>query len=175
MELETLLQQNKIAHDLLCDSLDLDPYEQLLSVANENVEQGQVSKIMMHVFDELCSDILPNFIYNGATQRFVRSVKTLIPVSSRTVRIIPVKLIEICCLVCSLSKQLINNVRIPWLGKYLAGIQPDAACCNVSIVILCMQISCFSPERAPVFGDGEPSRERIPKVGESGRISFNFD
>lgn len=72
LELESLIENNRIAHALLSEHLKLDPFEQVLAVASNNVEHSEVSKIMLHVFDELCSDVIPNFTFNGATQRFIR-------------------------------------------------------------------------------------------------------
>eukprot|EP00039_Didymoeca_costata_P002102 m.57505 g.57505 ORF g.57505 m.57505 type:complete len:1269 (-) comp11113_c1_seq1:133-3939(-) len=72
LELESLIENNRIAHALLSEHLDLDSFEHTLAVANNNVEHSEVSRIMLHVFDELCSDVIPNFTFNGATQRFVR-------------------------------------------------------------------------------------------------------
>ena len=74
LELESLIQNNRIAHGLLCECLELDPFDQILAVANKNVEQAQMSRIMLHVFDQLCSDVIPNYTFNSSTQRFVRPV-----------------------------------------------------------------------------------------------------
>ena len=72
LELENLIQNNRIAHSLLSECLELDPFDQILAVANKNVEQAQMSRIMLHVFNELCSDVIPNYTFNSSTQRFVR-------------------------------------------------------------------------------------------------------
>lgn len=34
------------------------------------MEHSEVSRIMLHVFDELCSDVIPNFTFNGAVSAF---------------------------------------------------------------------------------------------------------
>jgi len=67
------LQNVKLTHALLSDYLTVDPWDKMLKEINDDVSLGQFrGRIIWHVFSELISDILPNFIYNSNTQRFVR-------------------------------------------------------------------------------------------------------
>eukprot|EP00911_Craspedida_sp_UC1_P002217 UC1_evm1s1691 len=71
LELESLLDQNKLTHALLSEHLTLDSYEEMFAEANDSVT-SQYGRITLHVFAELCCDILPNFTYSSATRRFIR-------------------------------------------------------------------------------------------------------
>eukprot|EP00456_Euglypha_rotunda_P010037 TRINITY_DN1240_c0_g1_i2.p1 TRINITY_DN1240_c0_g1~~TRINITY_DN1240_c0_g1_i2.p1 ORF type:complete len:683 (-),score=97.03 TRINITY_DN1240_c0_g1_i2:19-1845(-) len=67
------MQNVKLTHALLSDYLTVDPFDKMLKEINQDVSIGQFrGRIIWHVFSELISDILPNFIYNSNTQRFVR-------------------------------------------------------------------------------------------------------
>lgn len=68
LELESALEQNRLAHKLLASDLTLDSYEEMFAEANDSIT-SQYGRITYHVFAELCCDILPNFTYNSATRR----------------------------------------------------------------------------------------------------------
>jgi cytoplasmic FMR1 interacting protein len=73
IELEALLANVLRTHQLLGEHLVLDSYESMFAEANENFAVGVFrSRLVMHMFSELASDLLPNFVYCSATGRFVR-------------------------------------------------------------------------------------------------------
>lgn len=71
VELDALLQVNRVCHKLLSKFLALDDFEAMLKEANHLV-QAPYGRITLHVFVELNYDFLSNYCYNGATNRFVR-------------------------------------------------------------------------------------------------------
>jgi len=70
-ELEKLLEVNRQTYKLLSDHLSLDPFSAILREANHNVS-APYGRITLHVFWELNYDFLPNYCYNGSTNRSVR-------------------------------------------------------------------------------------------------------
>jgi len=87
---EDLIENNRITHTLLSEELRLDPFDEMYAEINRSTKQPILNRVTLTVFAELCTDLIPNFAFNGGSKRFVR------------------------------------------------------------------------PERAPVFGDGVPQRERVP-------------
>uniref|UniRef100_A0A8C1LPQ8 Cytoplasmic FMR1 interacting protein 1 n=2 Tax=Cyprinus carpio TaxID=7962 RepID=A0A8C1LPQ8_CYPCA len=73
MELEGLLEINRLTHKLLSKYLTLDSIDTMFREANHNVS-APYGRITLHVFWELNYDFLPNYCYNGSTNRFVRTV-----------------------------------------------------------------------------------------------------
>uniref|UniRef100_A0A671RLW0 Cytoplasmic FMR1-interacting protein 1 homolog n=1 Tax=Sinocyclocheilus anshuiensis TaxID=1608454 RepID=A0A671RLW0_9TELE len=73
MELEGLLDINRMTHKLLGNYLTLDSIDAMFREANHNVS-APYGRITLHVFWELNYDFLPNYCYNGSTNRFVRTV-----------------------------------------------------------------------------------------------------
>uniref|UniRef100_A0A668RW16 Cytoplasmic FMR1-interacting protein n=1 Tax=Oreochromis aureus TaxID=47969 RepID=A0A668RW16_OREAU len=73
MELEGLLEVNRMAHKLLSKFLTLDSFDAMFREANHNVS-APYGRITLHVFWELNYDFLPNYCYNGSTNRFVRTI-----------------------------------------------------------------------------------------------------
>merc|ERR1712223_2364587 len=71
VELEALLKVNKLTHKLLSENLALDDYNAMLEEANHNVV-APYGRITLQLFWELNYDFLPNYCYNGATNRFVK-------------------------------------------------------------------------------------------------------
>jgi len=71
VELESLLKVNKLTHKLLSENLALDDYNAMLEEANHNVV-APYGRITLQLFWELNYDFLPNYCYNGATNRFVK-------------------------------------------------------------------------------------------------------
>ncbi|PBC33514.1 Cytoplasmic FMR1-interacting protein [Apis cerana cerana] len=71
VELEGLLQVNRLTHKLLSKWLALDEYDAMFREANHNV-LAPYGRITLHVFWELNYDFLPNYCYNAATNRFVK-------------------------------------------------------------------------------------------------------
>ncbi|KAF3838074.1 hypothetical protein F7725_009842 [Dissostichus mawsoni] len=71
-ELEWLLEINRLTHRLLCKHLTLDSFDAMFREANHNVS-APYGRITLHVFWELNFDFLPNYCYNGSTNRFVRT------------------------------------------------------------------------------------------------------
>lgn len=62
-----------MSHKLLSKYLTLDSFDAMFREANHNVS-APYGRITLHVFWELNYDFLPNYCYNGSTQRFVRTV-----------------------------------------------------------------------------------------------------
>ncbi|KAG5852723.1 hypothetical protein ANANG_G00065610 [Anguilla anguilla] len=73
MELDGLLEINRMTHKLLGKFLTLDSFNAMFREANHNVS-APYGRITLHVFWELNYDFLPNYCYNGSTNRFVRTV-----------------------------------------------------------------------------------------------------
>uniref|UniRef100_A0A8C4ST04 Cytoplasmic FMR1-interacting protein n=1 Tax=Erpetoichthys calabaricus TaxID=27687 RepID=A0A8C4ST04_ERPCA len=73
MELDGLLEINRMTHKLLSKFLTLDSFDAMFREANHNVS-APYGRITLHVFWELNYDFLPNYCYNGSTNRFVRTV-----------------------------------------------------------------------------------------------------
>lgn len=72
VELEGLIQVNRICHKLLSRWLALDDFECMWKESNHNV-LAPYGRITLHVFVELNYDFLSHYCYNAATNRFVRS------------------------------------------------------------------------------------------------------
>uniref|UniRef100_A0A452SNA0 Cytoplasmic FMR1 interacting protein 2 n=1 Tax=Ursus americanus TaxID=9643 RepID=A0A452SNA0_URSAM len=72
VELEWLLEINRLTHRLLCKHMTLDSFDAMFREANHNVS-APYGRITLHVFWELNFDFLPNYCYNGSTNRFVRT------------------------------------------------------------------------------------------------------
>ncbi|XP_006898657.1 PREDICTED: cytoplasmic FMR1-interacting protein 1 [Elephantulus edwardii] len=73
VELDSLLEINRMTHKLLSKYLTLDSFDAMFREANHNVS-APYGRITLHVFWELNYDFLPNYCYNGSTNRFVRTV-----------------------------------------------------------------------------------------------------
>lgn len=67
-ELEGLLDINRMTHKLLGKFLTLDSLDAMFREANHNVS-APYGRITLHVFWELNYDFLPNYCYNGSTNR----------------------------------------------------------------------------------------------------------
>ncbi|MEJ1270752.1 hypothetical protein NN561_001580 [Cricetulus griseus] len=73
VELDGLLEINRMTHKLMSKYLTLDSFDAMFREANHNVS-APYGRITLHVFWELNYDFLPNYCYNGSTNRFVRTV-----------------------------------------------------------------------------------------------------
>lgn len=73
VELDGLVEINKMTHKLLSRFMTLDSFDAMFREANHNVS-APYGRITLHVFWELNYDFLPNYCYNGSTNRFVRTV-----------------------------------------------------------------------------------------------------
>lgn len=71
MELDGLLQVNRLCHKLLSKWLALDDYDCMYREANHNV-LAPYGRITLHVFWEVNYDFLQNYVYNAATNRFIK-------------------------------------------------------------------------------------------------------
>lgn len=69
-ELEWLLEVNRLTHRLLSKHMTLDSFDAMFREANHNVS-APYGRITLHVFWELNFDFLPNYCYNGSTNRSV--------------------------------------------------------------------------------------------------------
>jgi len=65
-----LLDINRMTHKLLSKYLTLDSIDTMFREANHNVS-APYGRITLHVFWELNYDFLPNYCYNGSTNRWV--------------------------------------------------------------------------------------------------------
>lgn len=68
VELDGLLEINRMTHQLLSKYLTLDSFDAMFREANHNVS-APYGRITLHVFWELNYDFLPNYCYNGSTNR----------------------------------------------------------------------------------------------------------
>lgn len=74
VELRAMLDNARLTHRLLSEWLPLDPVDHIIREVDEAVGVCQFkSRVLLHAFTELIGDVLPNFVYNNTTQRFVRS------------------------------------------------------------------------------------------------------
>ncbi|XP_071452530.1 cytoplasmic FMR1-interacting protein isoform X2 [Hetaerina americana] len=71
VELDGLIQVNRLCHKLLSKLLALDEFDAMFREANHNV-LAPYGRITLHVFWELNYDFLPTYCYNSATNRFVK-------------------------------------------------------------------------------------------------------
>lgn len=73
VELESMVENVRLTHKLLSQYLTLDPFNNIMAEVNESSSTVSFEgKITRHVFEELCMDIFPTYIFNSFTQRFVR-------------------------------------------------------------------------------------------------------
>ncbi|KAL8601614.1 hypothetical protein ACOMHN_003880 [Nucella lapillus] len=82
IELETLLECNRLTHRMLGKFLTLDDFDAMLLEANHSVS-APYGRITLHIFWELNYDLLPNYCYNGATNRFVKMPSFLLKTTKR--------------------------------------------------------------------------------------------
>uniref|UniRef100_A0A8C3RUR4 Uncharacterized protein n=1 Tax=Chelydra serpentina TaxID=8475 RepID=A0A8C3RUR4_CHESE len=66
VELDGLVEINKMTHKLLSRYMTLDSFDAMFREANHNVS-APYGRITLHVFWELNYDFLPNYCYNGST------------------------------------------------------------------------------------------------------------
>lgn len=69
-ELDGLVEINRMTHKLLSRYMTLDSFDAMFREANHNVS-APYGRITLHVFWELNYDFLPNYCYNGSTNRLV--------------------------------------------------------------------------------------------------------
>ncbi|XP_055332237.1 cytoplasmic FMR1-interacting protein-like [Paramacrobiotus metropolitanus] len=72
VEMDALLEVNRLTHKFLSEFLALDDFDDMLREANHNIS-APYGRITLHVFWELIYDFLPNHCYNAATNRFVKT------------------------------------------------------------------------------------------------------
>ena len=77
VEFGHVLSVSRLMHALLSEQLVLDDYDVMLKELNEDTTVGQFrNRILFHVLSELLSDLVPNYVYNTTTDRFVRAQQT---------------------------------------------------------------------------------------------------
>ena len=64
------MEINRLTHRLLSKHMTLDSFDAMFREANHNVS-APYGRITLHVFWELNFDFLPNYCYNGSTNRCV--------------------------------------------------------------------------------------------------------
>ena len=82
VELEGLIECNRLTHKLMGKYLTLNDFDAMLREANHNVS-APYGRITLHVFWEVNYDFLPNYCYNAATSRFVKTRLPFAPASQR--------------------------------------------------------------------------------------------
>ncbi|XP_066016984.1 cytoplasmic FMR1-interacting protein 2 [Pocillopora verrucosa] len=82
VDLENLIEVNRMTHQLLSKSVKLIPFKNMLGEANHSVS-APYGRITLHVFWELNFDFLPNYCYNSSTNRFVPTSLSLVEKVSR--------------------------------------------------------------------------------------------
>ncbi len=55
--------------------MPLDPFDEMFNEINESVTTTH-GRTTLHVFAELCMDVMPNWVFNSTTNRFVRPEKS---------------------------------------------------------------------------------------------------
>ena len=79
IELKYLTENIKVMHLLLSDYLTLDPFAAMYSEINDDINLGQKrSRVVSHIFQEVIQDLLPSFVFNSASGRFVRSLPEMV-------------------------------------------------------------------------------------------------
>ncbi|KJE88550.1 cytoplasmic FMR1-interacting protein 1 [Capsaspora owczarzaki ATCC 30864] len=74
MELEGLLDNARLTHNLLSEFLPLDPFEDMLREVDDAVDLTlNNGRIFSHVVMQLIYDFLPNYSFSSGTQQFVRA------------------------------------------------------------------------------------------------------
>ena len=78
VELAQLVHVSRFMHrQLVRDGLQLDSFDEMFKEMNDDTVIGQFrNRVLYHVLAELLGDLVPNFIYNSTTDRFVRAPKT---------------------------------------------------------------------------------------------------
>ena len=78
VEFAHLVSVSRLMHrQLVRDGLQLDAFDEMFSEMNDDTVVGQFrNRVLYHVLAELLGDVLPNFVYNSTTDRFVRAAKT---------------------------------------------------------------------------------------------------
>jgi cytoplasmic FMR1 interacting protein len=72
VELDTLVETNRLTHQMLSEYMTLDPFDLMLKEANQAVSSPH-GRITLHCFWELNQEFLPNFVYNSTTNRYYNS------------------------------------------------------------------------------------------------------
>ncbi|KAJ5078315.1 cytoplasmic fmr1-interacting protein-related [Anaeramoeba ignava] len=74
VELEQLLEGIRYTHQLLSGYLEIDSFESMLKEIDETTSLVSLhGRIILHCISEFIDDLIPNFVYNSVTQRFIRS------------------------------------------------------------------------------------------------------
>ena len=73
VELDMLLEVNKLCHKLLSEQILLPNFEDLVKEANNNIV-APYGIITLHVFHEVNNCLLPGYCFNFSTQRFTKQV-----------------------------------------------------------------------------------------------------
>lgn len=77
IELDSLINLNRLTHKLLSKHLQLEDFELLFKEADHSVTNSY-GKITVHILNELKIDLLQNYCYNQSTMRFVPTKLRLI-------------------------------------------------------------------------------------------------
>jgi len=72
LELEALVEHNRITHQLLSQHVELGNYDDLLTEIDEAVSFSLGGRILAHTMNEIREDINPSFCFNSVTGRFIR-------------------------------------------------------------------------------------------------------
>ncbi|XP_066917897.1 cytoplasmic FMR1-interacting protein 2-like isoform X2 [Clytia hemisphaerica] len=77
MELENLIEINRLTHRMLSKYVQLPEFSSMIREANHAVS-APYGRITLHVFWELYYDFLPNYCFNAATDRFTRTTYSFV-------------------------------------------------------------------------------------------------
>ncbi|VEL17036.1 unnamed protein product [Protopolystoma xenopodis] len=70
VELEAMIEINRVCHKMLSEHLELDDFDALFQEAN-NLVTSSLGLVALHVFWEFVFDLVKNYCYNDATNRLV--------------------------------------------------------------------------------------------------------
>ena len=78
VEFAHLVAVSRAMHrQLVRDGVQLDSFDDMFKEMNDDTVIGQFrNRVLYHVLAELLGDLLPNFVYNSTTDRFVRATST---------------------------------------------------------------------------------------------------
>jgi cytoplasmic FMR1 interacting protein len=75
IELDTLLKISRLTHNLLSKFItDMDPFDEIFSEVDEAVNLNEPNgRIVSHTIRIITCDVIPNYSFNGVTNRLLRS------------------------------------------------------------------------------------------------------
>ena len=167
-ELELSLAVSRAMHEMLSPHLHLDAYEELLSESNASVTSAY-GRITLHVFAELCTDIIPNHCYCTADRRCVLCLF----VERGRGQMVGNALLLLLLLLLFLLLLLLCFLLLLAPSRHHNGCSRSGPhkCLLETLADLTAPTCRFTrPELAPVFGEGQPHRDNPPRTGPEFRF-----